>query len=87
MGGDNPPSFHEGEKEVLQVWRGSMTTADITSEADYRWQERAGIYAGNRELTEQERVLTSREILAFENQERSKPDTQNESKQPTPKGT
>lgn len=64
-----------------------MTTSEITAEADYRWMERAGIYAENRELTEQERVLISREILVFENQERAKPDTQNESKQPTPKST
>ncbi len=64
-----------------------MTTSEITAEADYRWQERAGIYAGNRELTEQEKVLINREILAFQNQERAKTDTQNESKPQIPKST
>jgi hypothetical protein len=49
-----------------------MTTAEITAEADYRWLERAGIYAEGRELTEQERVLVNKEISAFEQTERLK---------------
>jgi len=54
-----------------------MTTAEITAEADHRWMERAGIYAGERPLTEQERMLCSAEALAFENAERLR-NTQNE---------
>ena len=61
-----------------------MTTTEITAEADYRWQERAGIYAGDRKLTEAERALVNREILAFENNERTKPDTQNANQNSTP---
>jgi hypothetical protein len=52
-----------------------MTTVEIIAEADYRWHERAGIYAGSRELTEQERELVNKEILAFENAERTKEHT------------
>lgn len=47
-----------------------MTPQEIQAEADYRWLERAGIYAGSRELTEHERKLVTQEIHAFEDTER-----------------
>jgi hypothetical protein len=54
-----------------------MTPSDLQSESDYRWLERAGIYAGERKLTEHERMLVNQEVQAFENKERN--DTHNES--------
>jgi hypothetical protein len=51
--------------------------SDIQAESDHRWQERAGIYAGDRELTDHERMLVNQEVQAFENKERN--DTHNES--------
>lgn len=51
----------------------AMTVTEITAEADYRWAERAAILAGERkELTEQERMIASKEAIEFENQERAK---------------
>lgn len=63
-----------------------MTSSDLQSESDYRWQERAAIYAGDRKLTEHERMLVNQEILAFENKERLN-NTQNANQSPTPKST
>lgn len=63
-----------------------MTPTDLQSESDYRWQERAGIYAEDRKLTEHERMLVNREIKAFENEERLN-NTQNANQSPTPKST
>lgn len=53
-----------------------MTFQEIQAEADYRWIERAAIYAGNRPLTEQERKLVTQEIQAFEDTERHKINTE-----------
>lgn len=54
-----------------------MTLQEIQAEADYRWIERAGIYAGNRPLTEQERKLIQEEIQKFEESERKKSNAEN----------
>lgn len=48
-----------------------MTPSDLQFESDYRWLERAAIYAEDRKLTEHERMLVNQEILAFENKERN----------------
>ena len=56
-----------------------MTLSEIQSESDYRWQERAGILAGDRkELTALEREIASREANEFENQERAKLTNEND---------
>jgi hypothetical protein len=50
-----------------------MIPQDIQVESDYRWQERAGILAGDRkELTALEREIANKEANEFENKERAK---------------
>lgn len=54
-----------------------MTFQEIQTEADHRWIERAGIYAGDRPLTEQERKLVQDEIKQFEETEKLKAKNEN----------
>lgn len=60
-----------------------MTLPEIQAESDYRWLERAGMTAGDKELTEEQRRAISKEILEFENTERAKLITHQNEDQPS----